>query len=44
MTSDLVLIAMSALMGISGSYIVWWIVTENGLREWPRQRHRRRYR
>jgi hypothetical protein len=30
-------------MGMMLSYIIWYFVTENGLRSWPRRKRRRRY-
>jgi hypothetical protein len=39
----LMVVAMLIGLAMSLSYIVWWLLTDNGLREFPRERRRRRY-
>jgi hypothetical protein len=36
----LIIAGMLIGMAICLSYVVWWIATDNGLREWPRKRRR----
>jgi hypothetical protein len=40
---DLSVMAMCVSAGMALSYVVWFIATENGLRDWPRRRRRYRY-